>query len=160
MNFNFRHKKNEIAWKYWQKIKVKIKMEKMAEIAEVVLIYCDVVNNSYQHTSKVFCPFVWDRVFAQLINAYHILAREFLFIEIWFNDQNSKPFKIKDKVNMTLMISWNHNKLCVIQYNPDTKNLKYVTFYFLQKTLVTNMVKKLKDNSTKTWMTLQKLLLK
>ena len=76
----------------------------MAEIAEVVLIHCDVVNNSYQHTSKVFYPFVWDRVFAQLINAYHILAREFLFIEIWFNDQNNKPFKIEDKVNMTLMI--------------------------------------------------------
>ena len=29
---------------------------------------------------------------------------EFLSIEVWFTDQNSKPLKIEDNENMTLII--------------------------------------------------------
>ena len=29
---------------------------------------------------------------------------EFLFIEVWFTDQNSKQLEIEDNVNMTLII--------------------------------------------------------
>ena len=29
---------------------------------------------------------------------------KFLFIEVWFTDQNSKPLEIQDNVNMTLII--------------------------------------------------------
>ena len=32
------------------------------------------------------------------------LNYEFLFIDIWFTDQNSKPLEIEDNVNMTLII--------------------------------------------------------
>ena len=31
---------------------------------------------------------------------------EFLYIEVWFTDQNSKPLEIEDKINMTLVISY------------------------------------------------------
>ena len=30
--------------------------------------------------------------------------KEFSFIEVWFTDQNSEPFEIEDKVNLTLII--------------------------------------------------------
>ena len=29
---------------------------------------------------------------------------EFLFIEVWFTDQNSKPLEIEDNINLTLII--------------------------------------------------------
>ena len=45
---------------------------------EVVLIYCNIVNNDYQHDS---------------------------YIEAWFTDQNSKLLEIEDKINMTLVIN-------------------------------------------------------
>ena len=31
-------------------------------------------------------------------------SSEFLYVEIWFTDQNSKPLKIEDKINITLAI--------------------------------------------------------
>ena len=30
---------------------------------------------------------------------------EFLHIEVWFTDQNSKPLEIEDKINITLVIN-------------------------------------------------------
>ena len=30
---------------------------------------------------------------------------EFLYIEMWFNDQNSNPMEIEDKINTTLVIN-------------------------------------------------------
>ena len=30
---------------------------------------------------------------------------EFWYIEAWFTDQNSKPWEIKDKINITLVIN-------------------------------------------------------
>ena len=29
---------------------------------------------------------------------------EFLFVEVWFTDQNSEPLEIEDNVNLTLII--------------------------------------------------------
>ena len=31
---------------------------------------------------------------------------EFLYIKVWFTDQNSKPLEIEDKINMTLVINY------------------------------------------------------
>ena len=31
---------------------------------------------------------------------------EFLYIEVWFTDQNSKPLEIEDKINMTLVTNY------------------------------------------------------
>ena len=38
------------------------------ESVEVVLVYCNLVKNDYQHTSKVLITFVPDKQFDQLIN--------------------------------------------------------------------------------------------
>ena len=81
------------------------------ETAEVVLIHSNLVNNNYQQTSKVLFTFVPSKLFGQLITfTFHsptILKTtyaEFLFIEIWFTDQNNRPLKIEDNVNTTLII--------------------------------------------------------
>ena len=81
------------------------------ESVEVVLVHSNLVNNSYHQASKVLFTFVPNKQFGQLINisphSLTILATtdtEFLFIEVWFTDQNSEPLEIKDNVNLTLII--------------------------------------------------------
>ena len=78
---------------------------------EVALVHCNLLNNNYQQTSKVLFTFVPDKQFGQLINiAPHSLTMpsttntEFLFVEVWFTDQNSEPLEIEDNVNLTLII--------------------------------------------------------
>ena len=38
------------------------------EIAEVVLIHCNIVNNAYQQVSRVLYAFVPNKLFGQLID--------------------------------------------------------------------------------------------
>ena len=78
------------------------------ETAEVVLIHCNVVNDSYLQNSRVFYAFVPNKSFGQLLD---ILPENFIFlktsdsefsyIEVWFIDQNSNPLEIEDKINIT-----------------------------------------------------------
>ena len=82
-----------------------------SESAEVVLIHCNLVNNNYQQASKVSFTFVPNKQFGQLINIvpYSLTMlsttnTEFLFIEVWVTDQNSKPLEIEDTVSLTLII--------------------------------------------------------
>ena len=82
------------------------------EITEVVLVHCNIVNNDYQQNSRDLDTFVPNKPFGQLLD---ILPKKFIFlktfnsefsyIEVWFTDQNSKPLEIKDKINITLVIS-------------------------------------------------------
>ena len=81
------------------------------ETAEVVLVHCNLVNNSNQQASKVLFTFLPNKQFGQLITITpHSSAMlktsnaEFLFIEIWFTDQNNRPLKIEYNVNITLVI--------------------------------------------------------
>ena len=81
------------------------------ESVEVVLDHCNLVKNDYQHTSKVLFTFVPNKKFGQLINIslhyltmMNIVKTEFSFVEVWFTDSVSKPLKIKDNVNVTLII--------------------------------------------------------
>ena len=81
------------------------------ESVEVVLVYCNLVKNDYQHTSKVLFSFVPNKQFGQLINiSPHSLTMmntvntEFSTVEVWFTDQLSKALEIKDNVNLTLII--------------------------------------------------------
>ena len=81
------------------------------ESVEVVLVHCNLVNNNYQQASKVLFTFVPNKQFGQLINiAPHSLTMlsttntEFSFTEVWFTDQNSKPLKIEDNVNLRVII--------------------------------------------------------
>ena len=78
---------------------------------EVVLVHCNLVNNNYQQAWKVSFTFVSNKQFGQLINmtphsltTLNTTSTEFLFIEVWFTDQNSKQLEIEDNVNMTLII--------------------------------------------------------
>ena len=36
-----------------------------------------------------------------------LLTHKFLYIEVWFTDQNSKPLEIEDKINITLVFNQN-----------------------------------------------------
>ena len=81
------------------------------ESVEVVLVHCNLVNNNYQQASTVLFTFVPNKQFGQLINiAPHLLTMlnttntEFLPIEVWFNDQNSKQLEIEDNLNKTQII--------------------------------------------------------
>ena len=81
------------------------------ESVEVVLVYCNLVKNDYQHTSKVLFSFVPNKQFGQLINiSPHSLTMmntvntDFSFAEVWFTDQASKALEIEDNVNLTLFI--------------------------------------------------------
>ena len=80
------------------------------ETAEVALVHCSLVNNSYQRASKVLFTFVPNKLFGQLItitpHSPAMLKKtnaEFSFIEIWFTDQNNRPLEIEDNVNITLI---------------------------------------------------------
>ena len=74
-------------------------------------MHCNLVQNDYQHTSKVLFSFVPNKQFEQLINiSLHSLMMmnavntEFSFVEVWFTDQASKALEIEDNVNLTLII--------------------------------------------------------
>ena len=81
------------------------------ESAEVVLVHCNLANNSYQQASKVLFTFVPNKQFGQLITiSPHSLTMlkttntEFQSIELWFTEQNNRPLEIEDSVNITLII--------------------------------------------------------
>ena len=78
---------------------------------DVVLIHCNVVNNTHQQKSRVLYSFVPDVQFGQLINVkqesliyLEATSAEFSFIEIWFTNQNNGPLDIEDSVNITLVV--------------------------------------------------------
>ena len=80
------------------------------DITEVVLMYCNFVNNSYQQNSIVLYTFVPNKSLRQLLNIspenfiiLKTLDSEFSHIDVWFKDQN--PLKIQDKTKITLVIN-------------------------------------------------------
>ena len=81
------------------------------KITEVVLVHWNILNNDYQQDSRVLHTFVPNKSFGQLleISPQNLIFSkyfnsEFSHIEVWFTDQNSKLFKIEDKINMNLVI--------------------------------------------------------
>ena len=90
-----------------------------SEITEVVLVYCNIVNNNcnivnnnYQHNSKVLYTITPNKSFGQLLDIspkiiifLKTFNSEISYIEAWFTDQNSKPLEIEDKINITLVIN-------------------------------------------------------
>ena len=73
------------------------------ESAEVVLVHCNLVNNSYQQASKVLFTFVPNKQFGQLITiSPHSLTMlktsnaEFQFVEVRFTDQSNRPLEVED----------------------------------------------------------------
>ena len=76
------------------------------ESVEVVLVHCNLVNNSYQQASKVLFTFVPNKQFGQLITiSPHLLKMlKTNNVQSWFTDQNNRPLEIEDSVNITLII--------------------------------------------------------
>ena len=64
------------------------------EITEVVLVYCDVVNNDYQQDSRVLYTFVPSKPFGSLLEIsltnhifLEIFNSEYDEIKVWLTDQ-------------------------------------------------------------------------
>ena len=81
------------------------------ESVEVVLVHCNLVENDFQHSSKVLFSFVPNKQFGDLINILpntltmmNTINTEFSFVEVWFTDQINKALEIEDNVNLTLII--------------------------------------------------------
>ena len=79
---------------------------------EVVLVHCNLVNNSYQQASRVLFTFVPNKQYGQLISTSpHSLVflktmnTEFSEIDIWFTDQNNNDLEIEGNVNISLIIN-------------------------------------------------------
>ena len=82
------------------------------ENVEVVLVHCNLVNNSYQQHSRVLFTFVPNKQYGQLISiSPHSLIflktmnTDFSEIEIWFADQHNNALEIEDNVNISLTIN-------------------------------------------------------
>ena len=82
------------------------------ENVEVVLVHCNLVNNSYQQASRVLFTFVPNKQYGQLISIspkslifLKTMNTEFSEIEIWFTDQNNNSLEIEDNVNISLIIN-------------------------------------------------------
>ena len=85
------------------------------ESVDLVLVHCNVVNNSYQQASKVLFTFVPNKKYGQLITIspetlimLKTVNTEFSFIEIWFTDQGNRPLEIQDRVNISLIVGINN----------------------------------------------------
>ena len=81
------------------------------EIIQVVLAYCNIVNNDYQYDSRVLYTFVPNKSFGSLLEispTNNVFLKTFNSevdeIKIWFPDQNSKPLEIEDRINLALVI--------------------------------------------------------
>ena len=64
-------------------------------------------------TKKSCIHFVSNKSFVQLLDILsqnciflNTFNSEFLFIEVWFTNQNSKPLEIEDNINITLVINY------------------------------------------------------
>ena len=81
------------------------------ESVDLVLLHCNLVNNSYQQASKVLFTFVPNKKYGQLITVspetlimLKTVNTEFSLTEIWFTDQDNRPLEIEDSVNISLII--------------------------------------------------------
>ena len=76
------------------------------EIAEVVIVYCNIVNNDYQQDLRVLQTFVIKKSFGKLLHIssknvmfLKTLKPEFSYIETLFTHQKSKPTEIERREN-------------------------------------------------------------
>ena len=81
------------------------------ESVDLVLLHCNLVNNSYQQASKVLFTFVPNKKYGRLITVspnslimLKTINTDFSFIEIWFTNQDNRLLEIEDSVNISLII--------------------------------------------------------
>ena len=82
------------------------------EVAEVVLVQYNLVDNQYQQNFEVLCTFTPNKSYAYLLNVefnnfvfLKTYNTEFDKIIITFTDQIGAPLEIEDKVNLTLLVN-------------------------------------------------------
>ena len=70
-------------------------------------MHCNAANNSYKQNSRVLHTFVPNKSFGQLLDIspknfvfLETFDSEFLYIEVWFKDQNSNPVQIEGKISI------------------------------------------------------------
>ena len=75
------------------------------EMAEVILVHCNIVNNDYQQNSRVLYTF---GSLLEISPTNHIFLKtfnsEYDEIMLWFTDQNSQPLEIEDRINLIMAI--------------------------------------------------------
>ena len=103
------------------------------EINEVILVNCNIVNNDYQHDSRVSYTFVSNKSFGQLRDIslknlifLKIFNSGFSYIELWFTDQNSKLIEIVDKINITLFVNESVKYKKITRYSVQTGDKIFV----------------------------------
>ena len=81
------------------------------EIPEVVLVYCNIVNNDHQQDSRVLYTFIPHKQFGNLLEVapttfliLKIFNSEFQTIEKIFIDQSSQALEKEDRINLTKVI--------------------------------------------------------
>ena len=82
------------------------------ETTEVILVHCNIVSNNSWQYSRILYTFVPIKLFGQLFdissknfNFLKIFDSKFLYIKVWFTDQNPKPLEIENQINITLIIN-------------------------------------------------------
>ena len=82
------------------------------EVAEVVLIHCNLVDNQYQQRSEVLYTFTPNKSYAYLLNVkpsnsvfLNTYKTELDEIITTFTDKNGRSLEIEDKLNLTLLIN-------------------------------------------------------
>ena len=82
------------------------------ENVEVILLHCNLVNNSYQQHSRVLFTFVPNKQYGQLISISprsiifsKTMNTEFSEIDIWFTDQNNNSLEIEDNAKISVIIN-------------------------------------------------------
>ena len=82
------------------------------EITGVVIVNCSIANSVYQQGWRVLYTFVHENLFCQLldVSSKHLIVRKTFdaglsYIEVWFTNKNSKPLKLKNKMNSKLVIT-------------------------------------------------------
>ena len=91
---------------------MKIKHAPHLGITKVISVDGNIVSNNYQQDSRVFCTFVPNKSFGQLLGIsskkfiyLKTFNSEFSYIEVWFTNKNSKSLEIEVKINITLVIN-------------------------------------------------------
>ena len=81
------------------------------EVVELILIHCNIVDNSYQQNSRILYTFLEKKHFGSLLEisppnctSLKTFNSEFYEIKVWFTDQNNNPLEVEDKINTTLII--------------------------------------------------------
>ena len=76
------------------------------KITEVVLVHCNIVNNYYQHNSRVLYTFVPNKSYGKFLDVspknvifLRMFNSQFSYIEVCFSDWNSNSLEDKRKEN-------------------------------------------------------------